>query len=230
MAESREVENEVTVELAITYDPPGDVKPLFGLDEAALRRVAALTLARVGITQVVEISLLVSDDAGIHVLNHDYRGHDEATDVLSFPLLDTPLVAAPTDQLWQPPEEALPPREAMATLAAITLETQPPLNADGAPSADHVPAGEVLDSGDEAEWAEDEDPNDMPLHLGDIALSREAVARQAAQAGHSVAWELAYLLAHGVLHLVGYDDQTDAGYAAMVAHQDALLAQAGIAR
>jgi len=54
--------------------------------------------------------------------------------------------------------------------------------------------------------------------------------RQAARAGHRPAWELAYLLAHGVLHLVGYDDHTDAGYAAMVAHQEAVLTLAGIAR
>ncbi|MGZ3666488.1 MAG: rRNA maturation RNase YbeY [Ktedonobacterales bacterium] len=54
------------------------------------------------------------------------------------------------------------------------------------------------------------------------------MARQAQQAGHSAAWELAYLLAHGVLHLVGYDDQTDAGYRAMVAHQEVVLAAAGI--
>ena len=66
------------------------------------------------------------------------------------------------------------------------------------------------------------------LHLGDIAFSQSAVERQAVQAGHSSAWELAYVLAHGVLHLVGYDDLTDAGYRTMVAHQEAVVAAMGL--
>jgi probable rRNA maturation factor len=56
------------------------------------------------------------------------------------------------------------------------------------------------------------------------------VVRQAAAAGHSVAWECAYLFAHGLLHLMGYDDSTDAGYRAMVAHQEAVLTDAHITR
>jgi len=68
------------------------------------------------------------------------------------------------------------------------------------------------------------------VQLGDIALARETVAWQAQQAGHSVAWECAYLFVHGVLHLVGYDDQTDAGYQKMVSLQEAILAQLGVSR
>ena len=69
-----------------------------------------------------------------------------------------------------------------------------------------------------------------PQSLGDIAISTDAVTRQAAVAGHSPAWELAYLLSHGVLHLLGYDDHTEAGYQAMVNHQNAVLDQANIER
>ena len=68
------------------------------------------------------------------------------------------------------------------------------------------------------------------LHLGDIVIARGVTRQQADAAGHSPAWELAYLVVHGVLHLVGYDDHTDAGYAAMVAHQEAVLREAGISR
>jgi probable rRNA maturation factor len=50
------------------------------------------------------------------------------------------------------------------------------------------------------------------------------VLRQAAAAGHSPRQEFLYLLAHGILHLVGYDDQTQAGYETMVRKQEAILA------
>ena len=69
----------------------------------------------------------------------------------------------------------------------------------------------------------------LPLQLGDIAISYPAVIRQAAEAGHSPLHEFAFLLAHGILHLVGFDDQTEVGYQRMVALQNAALAQMGIA-
>jgi probable rRNA maturation factor len=70
----------------------------------------------------------------------------------------------------------------------------------------------------------------MPPHLGDIVVARGITVRQAVAVGHTPGFELAYLVAHGVLHLIGYDDHTDAGYTAMVRHQEQALAQAGIAR
>ena len=75
-----------------------------------------------------------------------------------------------------------------------------------------------------------DDSEAWPTHLGDIAIARETVLRQAQQAGHSPAYEVAFLFVHGVLHLVGYDDHTEAGYRAMVAHQEAALAEAGVTR
>ncbi|MGZ3682066.1 MAG: rRNA maturation RNase YbeY, partial [Ktedonobacterales bacterium] len=104
-----------TLELAVAYEPAEALREtVFELDDAALRRVVALTLARVGVTQPVELSVLVTDDAGLRDLNREYRGRDESTDVLSFPLLDAPLVGAPEEQLWQPAEEL----EALAPGAA----------------------------------------------------------------------------------------------------------------
>jgi len=44
-----------------------------------------------------------------------------------------------------------------------------------------------------------------PALLGDIVLCPEVAAKQAAQAGHSTAQELALLTVHGTLHLLGYD-------------------------
>ena len=209
--------------LAVAVEPPEALaETIFGLDDAMLRRVVALTLARAGIVRPVELSVLITGDEGIRALNRDYRGRDEATDVLSFPLADEPLVDAPADELWQAPVE---PDEDVTALARLN-GAEPGVSDDDLADA----AADEEGGGEPFVFQAGAGEEDEPPHLGDIALSRDAVARQATQAGHSAAWELAYLLAHGVLHLVGYDDQTDAGYRAMVAHQEAVLSSSGIGR
>ena len=46
---------------------------------------------------------------------------------------------------------------------------------------------------------------------GDLAISVETALRQAAEQGHAPATELKVLILHGLLHLAGYDHETDAG-------------------
>ena len=46
---------------------------------------------------------------------------------------------------------------------------------------------------------------------GDLAISVETAALQAAEHGHSLIDELRILLLHGVLHLAGFDHEADAG-------------------
>src|SRR3990167_5023045 len=53
-------------------------------------------------------------------------------------------------------------------------------------------------------------PANPENHLGDIALAFGVCAREAAEQGKPLAHHLQHLVAHGVLHLVGYDHQTDA--------------------
>jgi probable rRNA maturation factor len=48
-------------------------------------------------------------------------------------------------------------------------------------------------------------------HAGDLAISLETAARQAGEHGHSLELEVKVLLLHGLLHLAGYDHQTDSG-------------------
>ena len=48
-------------------------------------------------------------------------------------------------------------------------------------------------------------------NLGDIAISIETAARQAKQNGLTIEGEIAQLLLHGLLHLAGYDHETDNG-------------------
>jgi probable rRNA maturation factor len=46
---------------------------------------------------------------------------------------------------------------------------------------------------------------------GDLAISLETAARQAAECGHPLEIEVKVLLLHGLLHLAGYDHETDSG-------------------
>lgn len=66
-------------------------------------------------------------------------------------------------------------------------------------------------------------------HLGDIAVSWPAVLRQAEQFGHPPASELALLLVHGLLHLLGWDHAAPDEEAEMSRLTLAALAAAGVA-
>ena len=46
---------------------------------------------------------------------------------------------------------------------------------------------------------------------GDLSISVPTACRQAAQQGHSLSTEIRVLILHGVLHLAGYDHETDSG-------------------
>jgi probable rRNA maturation factor len=48
-------------------------------------------------------------------------------------------------------------------------------------------------------------------HLGDIVIATGVAARQAREAGHAYGTELRVLALHGLLHLLGYDHETDEG-------------------
>jgi len=50
-----------------------------------LKQAALATLDACGVEQDTEVSLMLTDDKGIHVLNREWRGVDRPTDVLSFP-------------------------------------------------------------------------------------------------------------------------------------------------
>jgi probable rRNA maturation factor len=56
----------------------------------------------------------------------------------------------------------------------------------------------------------------VPRLLGDVVISVDTALRQAEAGGQSLDDELCHLVIHGVLHLLGYDDATPAGFAEMV--------------
>jgi probable rRNA maturation factor len=159
------------------------------LEELDVEDVIKRTLLAVNIHQQVMLTLMLTSDDEIQILNRQYRQQDKPTDVLSFPLLDEPLVEAPAEWLWQVAAN----EEASAELP----QNSRPLFVT---------------------------PEELLTNLGDIAISWPTIQRQAQQAGHDVTYELLFLLSHGVLHLVGYDDQTEAGYTEMVRLQKEVLA------
>ena len=67
--------------------------------------------------------------------------------------------------------------------------------------------------------------------LGDMCLSLERVQAQAKEYGHSNRRELAYLVVHSVLHLLGYDHLDEGPQKAqMRAREEAILGELGIGR
>ncbi|MGF1515879.1 MAG: rRNA maturation RNase YbeY [Elainellaceae cyanobacterium] len=68
---------------------------------------------------------------------------------------------------------------------------------------------------------------DCPVYLGDIVISVETTQRQARDRHHSFTRELAWLAAHGLLHLLGWDHPDDIRLEEMLQQQDILLAAVG---
>jgi probable rRNA maturation factor len=65
--------------------------------------------------------------------------------------------------------------------------------------------------------------------LGDVVLARETVEREATERGIPFADHLRHLTVHGLLHLLGYDHETDAQAAEMEGIETQILARLGIA-
>jgi probable rRNA maturation factor len=65
--------------------------------------------------------------------------------------------------------------------------------------------------------------HDGTINLGEVVISLETAQKQAAEAGHSVKKELLTLVAHAILHLLGFDHDDDAGYNFVVQTQNFAL-------
>jgi probable rRNA maturation factor len=74
---------------------------------------------------------------------------------------------------------------------------------------------------------EDGEPGAAPARGGDIVVSLDRAAAQAGEHGQAPEGEVRFLVVHGLLHLAGWVDGTDAERAAMLARGEALLRTAG---
>ena len=63
--------------------------------------------------------------------------------------------------------------------------------------------------------------------LGEIVISVPTAKKQAAKRSYPLKTELSELFTHGILHLVGYEDETQAGYSRMLKKQKNILAFLG---
>jgi probable rRNA maturation factor len=127
-----------------------------------------------------EVSVLVTDNAGIQEINKEQRGIDAPTDVLSFPMLT-----------YRHP----------ADFEDIDEEDPSLFNPD---------TGELL--------------------LGDIVLNQDRIESQAREYGHAERRELAFLVAHSMLHLFGYDHMVDTERLEMERRQREILEGKGYTR
>lgn len=164
--------------MTINIDREYDLDLGFDAD-AVIRRVIEAALDFEGCPYEAEVSVLLTDDEGIHEINRENREVDAATDVLSFPMADYP---APGD--FSRMEEDM--------------------------DLFHPETGELL--------------------LGDIVISLDHVVHQAEEYGHSRERELAFLTAHSMFHLMGYDHMEEEERRVMEARQRDLLEQMGIRR
>jgi probable rRNA maturation factor len=73
-------------------------------------------------------------------------------------------------------------------------------------------------------------PPDEPRHLGDVVVSYPRAVAQADEYGHTVEREVAYLVAHGVLHVLGYDHEDEAERLQMRQKEEEALQPLGFTR
>ena len=82
----------------------------------------------------------------------------------------------------------------------------------------------------EADGMDNFDPDSGELILGDIVISVDKVLEQAKKYNHAVKREYAFLIAHSMLHLFGYDHMDELERENMELKQDEILTRLGITR
>ncbi len=146
--------------------------------------VACQAAEQEGCPYETEINVVLTDNENIKEVNREYRGIDDPTDVLSFPMISY-IIPAGFDDIKQ------------------ELESSP---------EDYF------------------NPDTGELMLGDIMVSVEKVMEQAEKYGHSTERELAFLIAHSMLHLFGYDHMEPQEAEIMEKKQRQILDTLGIRR
>ena len=78
--------------------------------------------------------------------------------------------------------------------------------------------------------AESDLEEDEELALGDVVICEDVCREQAKEYGHSEEREIIYLFVHSVLHLLGYDHETEEDKQDMRAREEEVMTLLGIAR
>lgn len=96
------------------------------------------------------------------------------------------------------------------------------------PNLDYEKAGDF--SLAETMHADCFDPDSKELILGDIIISAQKVEEQAKEYGHSELREFAFLVAHSLFHLCGYDHMCEEDASVMEQKQETVLQKLGYVR
>ena len=72
--------------------------------------------------------------------------------------------------------------------------------------------------------------NEELVYIGDIVISKEKVEEQAKEYGHSFEREFCYLVAHGMLHLMGYDHMVDSDKVIMRGKEEEIMKKLNLER
>ena len=172
------------------------------------------------------VEVTFTDDEEIHRLNLETRKIDSATDVLSFPMLT--FEDEPGDLSFLDSVEFVDSED-----EEIEYEDDDEEDEDSDEESDE-------DDDEDEEEDEDEefvqkhvdyfDPDSGELLLGDIVISLDHARAQAEEYGHSLKREIAFLTAHSMLHLFGYDHVNDDDRILMEKMQEEILRQKGYTR
>ncbi|MBE5942710.1 MAG: rRNA maturation RNase YbeY [Lachnospiraceae bacterium] len=147
--------------------------------ESIAEQVVKAALDYVQCPYECEVNILLTDNAGIQVMNQQMRNIDAPTDVLSFPMI---------------------PFDKEGDFSVVENDV----------TYFNASSGELL--------------------LGDIMISLEKVEEQAKQYNHSIIREYAFLIAHSMLHLSGYDHMEEDERIHMEQCQEEILQQIGYTR
>ncbi len=98
------------------------------------------------------------------------------------------------------------------------------------PNCDFDTPGEFSQFRDEEVYFDCFNPENDYFVLGDIMISRDKMLAQAEEYGHGVTREYAFLIAHSVLHLIGYDHMEEEEAKHMEEKQNEYLNDLGITR
>jgi|GEM_PF-126580 len=196
-------------------------------------------------SQAYSLGLMLTDDASIAALNSTWRQRNEPTDVLSFAALESGLEDAPPLPLPPGLVEATGLGEEFEEFEEEEEEDEEEDEEEGEDGEDEEYEEDgVMGEGFDAEPgvafgaslafepslaldpSSDLETSGEPLELGDIVISLETAARQAAAADTSLEAELLFLASHGLLHLLGWDHPDAESLAAMLSRQEALIAGA----
>jgi probable rRNA maturation factor len=112
---------------------------------------------------------------------------------------------------------------AIAELNGRFMDSDGPTDVLAFPIDDPAVSGRWPDSGTSGPDREDPEPDDLPLLLGDVVVCPAVARRQAPEHAGTYEDELALLVVHGVLHVLGHDHGEPEETAVMQARERALL-------